>query len=202
MRSRLYLSLGINVALLAVAATSSGGAEINVTNDQKHRWGESQIAVNPRNPKNIVFATVGTGFTNDCQAHSPACEMVTADFGVGMPFPQARGIFTVPDFTVVAAFVSFDRGKTWKLQKSGVTADLTAGSATSDKVCWVAGKAGTLLLTTDGGKRWKQLPSPISEDLGGIHATDALHASIWDVPNRKSFETTDGGATWNPISIK
>jgi len=97
---------------------------------------------------------------------------------------------------------STDRGKTWKPQRSGVTSDLTAGSATSDKVCWIAGKAGTLLLTTDGGKHWKTISSPITEDLGGIHATDALHASIWDVPNRKSFETNDGGATWDPISNK
>lgn len=97
---------------------------------------------------------------------------------------------------------STDRGKTWKMQKSGVTEDLTAGSATSDKVCWVVGKTGTLLLTTDGGKHWKHISSPITDDLGGIHATDALHASIWDVPNRRSFETTDGGATWNPISNK
>jgi hypothetical protein len=95
---------------------------------------------------------------------------------------------------------STDRGKTWKLQKSGVASDLTAGSATSDKICWVIGKAGTVLLTTDGGKHWKQIPSPITEDLGGIHATDPLHALIWDLPNRKSFETTDGGATWNRIS--
>jgi hypothetical protein len=114
MRSPLSVSFGIAAALLAVAAASAPAAEINVTNDQKHRWGESQIAVNPKNPKNLVFATVGTSFTNDCQAHSPACEMVTADFGVGIPFPQARGIFTVPDFNVVAAFVSFDRGETWK----------------------------------------------------------------------------------------
>lgn len=91
---------------------------------------------------------------------------------------------------------STDRGKTWKPQQSGVTADLTAGSSTSDKVCWVIGKSGTLLLTTDGGKHWKLLTSPIVDDLGGIHATDAFHASIWDVPNRKSFETSDGGATW------
>jgi len=97
---------------------------------------------------------------------------------------------------------STDRGKTWKPQESGVTSDLTAGSATSDKVCWAAGEAGTLLLTTDGGKHWKQISSPITEDLGGIHATDALHAAIWDVPNRKSFETSDGGVTWNPISNK
>jgi hypothetical protein len=91
---------------------------------------------------------------------------------------------------------STDHGKTWKPQQSGVSVDLTTGSATSDKVCWIIGKAGTLLLTTDGGKHWNALSSPIAEDLGGIHAADAMHASIWDVPNRKSFETNDGGVTW------
>jgi len=92
---------------------------------------------------------------------------------------------------------SADKGKSWKVQKSGVTTDLTAGSATSDKICWVVGKAGTVLLTNDGGKHWKQLVSPIGADLGGIHATDALHASLWDVPNRHSYETADGGMTWS-----
>jgi Photosynthesis system II assembly factor YCF48 len=91
---------------------------------------------------------------------------------------------------------STDGGKSWKLQDSGVTADLTAGSATSDKVCWVIGKSGTVLLTNDGGTRWKRLASPISGDMGGIHATDSLHATIWDVPHRQSYQTTDGGATW------
>jgi photosystem II stability/assembly factor-like uncharacterized protein len=91
---------------------------------------------------------------------------------------------------------STDRGKTWRPQSSGVTADLTAGSATSDKVCWVVGKAGTLLLTADGGKHWTLLSSPIQEDLGGVRATDASHASIWNVTNRISYETADGGETW------
>jgi Photosynthesis system II assembly factor YCF48 len=93
---------------------------------------------------------------------------------------------------------STDGGKTWKKQNSGVTVDLTSGSATSDKVAWVAGKNGALLLTTDGGKHWKQITTPIKEDLGGVHAVDRTHASIWDVTNRKSFETSDGGETWKP----
>jgi len=93
---------------------------------------------------------------------------------------------------------STDGGKTWKKQNSGVSADLTSGSATSDKVAWVAGRNGALLLTTDGGKHWKQITTPITGDLGGVHAADATHASIWDVPNRGSFETSDGGETWKP----
>jgi len=95
---------------------------------------------------------------------------------------------------------STDAGKTWRTQESGVTADLLSGSAPADKVCWIAGKAGTLLLTTDGGKHWKQVASPISDDLGGVHALDAQHASISDVPNSKNFETSDGGLTWKLVA--
>jgi len=93
---------------------------------------------------------------------------------------------------------STDGGKTWQRQTSGVSVDLASGSATSDKTAWVAGKSGTLLLTTDGGKHWKRIATPITGDLGGVHALDARHASIWDVPNRRSFETSDGGNTWMP----
>jgi hypothetical protein len=91
---------------------------------------------------------------------------------------------------------STDGGKTWQSQRSGVSAELQAGSAPSDRVCWLIGKAGTILLTTDGGKHWKQVTSPMREDLGGIHARDAQHAAIWDVPNRNRFETDDGGTNW------
>ena len=93
-----------------------------------------------------------------------------------------------------------DHGKTWKLQKSGVGTDLSAGSATPDNACWVIGKAGTILLTTDGGKHWRQVTSPNAEDIGGIHATDAQHATIWDASNRRSFATSDGGVTWTPAA--
>jgi hypothetical protein len=93
-----------------------------------------------------------------------------------------------------------DGGKTWKKQTSGVTVDLTSGSATSDKVAWVAGRSGTLLLTTDGGKHWKQIATPITGDLGGVHALDQAHASIWDLSNRKSFLTSDGGESWTPAA--
>jgi hypothetical protein len=95
---------------------------------------------------------------------------------------------------------SDDSGITWKAQKSQVNVDLSAGSAASDRVCWVVGKAGTILLTTNGGKHWKLIVSPLVEDLGGVHAVDAKHASIGNVGNQKSFETADGGMTWTPAA--
>jgi len=94
---------------------------------------------------------------------------------------------------------SSDGGASWSRQTSGVLVDLTTGSAPSDKVCWIVGRVGAVLLTTDGGAHWKTLSSPLSEDFGGIHATDALHATIWNARNTKTYETSDGGLTWKPV---
>jgi len=91
---------------------------------------------------------------------------------------------------------SNDNGKTWESQYAALTVTLTSGSAPNKKICWIAGAGGTLLRTTDGGKHWKLVTTPISADLGGVHASDAKHASIWDVSHRLSYETSDGGVTW------
>ena len=94
---------------------------------------------------------------------------------------------------------SKDGGSTWSRQVSGVLVDLLTGSAPSDQVCWIVGRAGAILLTTDGGAHWKVVQSPLAEDLGGIRASDALHATIWNARSTKSFQTSDGGLTWFPI---
>jgi hypothetical protein len=91
---------------------------------------------------------------------------------------------------------STNGGRSWIRQSSGVAVDLLTGSALSDKVCWIVGRVGAILLTTDGGEHWKLLSSPLKEDLGGIRATDALHAMIWNARSTKYFATSDGGLTW------
>ncbi len=94
---------------------------------------------------------------------------------------------------------SKDGGSSWSRQTSGVLVDLISGSAPSDQVCWIVGRSGAILLTTDSGAHWKIIPSPLKEDLGGVRASDALHATIWNARNMKSFETSDGGLTWKPV---
>jgi len=96
--------------------------------------------------------------------------------------------------------VTTDAGKSWKTLVTGAAVQLTSGAAPSSKVCWIAGHGGTLLLTTDRGGHWKSLTTPIAGDLGGVHAVDAKHATIWDMANRVSYETSDGGATWKQVA--
>ena len=94
---------------------------------------------------------------------------------------------------------SKDGGSSWSRQTSGILADLLTGSALSDQVCWIVGRAGAILLTTDGGAHWQLIHSPLTEDLGGVRAMDALHATIWNTRNTRSFETSDGGLTWTHV---
>jgi hypothetical protein len=91
---------------------------------------------------------------------------------------------------------STDRGITWLPQNTGAKIELLAGSAPSDAVCWLAGREGTILRTTDGGGHWSKLVSPITGDVGGIRAEDALHATIFKAGSNTRFATSDGGATW------
>jgi hypothetical protein len=94
---------------------------------------------------------------------------------------------------------SKDGGSSWSRQTSGVLADLLTGSAPSDQVCWIVGRVGAILLTTDGGAHWKVIQSPLAEDLGGVRASDAQHAAVWNARATKSFQTSDGGLTWTPV---
>jgi hypothetical protein len=95
---------------------------------------------------------------------------------------------------------SADAGVTWTLQKSGVVADLLAGSAPSDKVCWLVGRAGTVLRTTDGGAHWHKVRSPSADDLSTVFAVDADQATVSPASNNKSYKTSDAGRTWTLIT--
>jgi hypothetical protein len=87
-------------------------------------------------------------------------------------------------------------GITWKLQKSGVKVELLAGSAPNEAVCWIVGRRGTIVRTTDGGKHWRKVLSPIGGDVAAVQAVDALIATISDADKSATFVTHDGGATW------
>ncbi len=88
-----------------------------------------------------------------------------------------------------------DGGVSWMREESGVNVDLLSGSAPSETVCWVVGRMGTILLTTDG-EHWTKTASPGTQDWIGVQAMDALHAIVWDLNRAHKFSTSDGGQTW------
>jgi hypothetical protein len=91
-----------------------------------------------------------------------------------------------------------DAGKTWTLQSSGVTTDLLGGSAPTDKVCWIVGSSGMILRTTDSGTHWQKVHPPTQDDLRSVFAVDARQATV--SPANGTYQTTDGGATWNKLA--
>jgi len=93
---------------------------------------------------------------------------------------------------------SEDGESTWSVQPSGVLNDLVAGSAPSDKICWVVGRLGTILRTTDGGAAWTKLHSPIADDILSVFAVSAQQATVFTAHG--SYQTLDGGATWNKLA--
>lgn len=98
---------------------------------------------------------------------------------------------------------STDGGATWAPQSSPVHADLVAGSAPSETVCWIVGRNATILRSTDG-VNWQLVPSPKQAeqsaqppDWTSVEARDAQSAVIGTEDGRH-FSTSDAGKTWQP----
>lgn len=89
---------------------------------------------------------------------------------------------------------STDGGATWVATPTGIAAEITAGASPAPTVVWLAGRAGVVLLTTDG-RTWRRLAFPEATDLSAIRATDGRIATVTTADGRV-FATTDAGATW------
>jgi len=84
----------------------------------------------------------------------------------------------------------------WDPQASGVIVDLVAGSAPAPSICWIVGRAGTILRTLDG-YHWTKIIAPVGDDLVTVVANSATDATITDAAGLR-FATSDGGMTWRP----
>jgi hypothetical protein len=91
---------------------------------------------------------------------------------------------------------SSDAGSTWRVQWTNANAHVIAGAAPSVETCWLVGRNGIILLTTDG-KKWRTIAPPADADFVGVAATDASSATVTTTDDRK-FTTTDGGKRWIP----
>jgi len=156
---------------------SSQHFEVNVTKDPENRYGEPQIAVNPKNPNNLVYAVMALGTTYECQnAGRPECAEAHSVFG-----PQPAGLIQdMPGFSHVRVYSSLDGGKTWKRATIAATPPdapqlvergdplVTAGPNGAFYVGWDAIRfcdcattiidAGGIAVSksTDGGRTWSK----------------------------------------------
>ena len=76
---------------------------------------------------------------------------------------------------------SRDAGATWQSVPIPTTPLLAGGSAPTNTVCWLVGRAGTVLLSTDG-TTFRQVTKPADADLG-VRARDRRAFS--DSQNRR-----------------
>jgi photosystem II stability/assembly factor-like uncharacterized protein len=91
---------------------------------------------------------------------------------------------------------STNGGASWDSTQTGVSMPLTAGAAVSPTVCWIVGRGGVIILTTDG-RTWRRVPLPEITDVSSVRARDARTATVTTADGRL-FSTTTAGATWIP----
>ncbi|KAF4915611.1 Ycf48-like protein [Colletotrichum viniferum] len=93
---------------------------------------------------------------------------------------------------------------TWEILPTGSKQQFRGLSPVSDKIAWVSGTNGTVLLTTDGGASWSSVgPSLAPEDaelqfrdVQAFSAEKAVILSIGEGADSRVYITNDGGASW------
>lgn len=99
----------------------------------------------------------------------------------------------------------------WAKQKVNTLAWLNSVYFSDDKRGWIAGSAGTLLVTEDGGASWKKTKVPTLDVIRRVYFSDA--DTGWLLCERKReqssgmsapsylLKTTNGGFNWDKIEI-
>jgi hypothetical protein len=86
-------------------------------------------------------------------------------------------------------------GSTWQTAPVDPALMVFAGGAPSRLVCWLIGRNGVVLLTTNAGGTFVRTDVPGGPDLSAIRVTDERQASVTTTDGR-TFTTTDAGMTW------
>lgn len=89
----------------------------------------------------------------------------------------------------------------WEARNSGTDARFRGLAAVSRSTAWAAGTKGTVLLTRDGGRRWRTVSPPGAGALEfrDVKAFDARHAVVLAIGEGEAsriLRTDDAGRTW------
>jgi hypothetical protein len=95
---------------------------------------------------------------------------------------------------------STDSGATWTSQRTAIPVVFAAGAAPARDVCWIVGRSGAVMLSTDG-TTWQLRPFPEPVNLTAVRAVDSKTAVVTTADGRQ-FSTTDGGASWSKLPLQ
>jgi len=101
--------------------------------------------------------------------------------------------------SLLLAFTSMPAQSRWSVSSTAEKGDLVAVYFTSAERGFIAGDAGYLASTTDGGKTWTKYPLNTPEDINEIYFRNDDNGYL--VAGRKMFITRDGGRTWQETRI-
>lgn len=87
----------------------------------------------------------------------------------------------------------------WKADKVKANGDLVAVYFTSAENGWIAGDAGYLASTNDGGKNWTKFALNSTEDINEIYFRNEDNGYL--VAGKKMFITRDAGRSWQETRI-
>jgi putative zinc finger protein len=88
---------------------------------------------------------------------------------------------------------STDRGTTWTVEHTA-SQPIAGGASSSADVAWFFSRDGLVVRRTPGG--WVETRAPAGVQIVSLDATSATQATVRAADGR-TFETRDGGATWN-----
>ncbi|MBC7900801.1 MAG: hypothetical protein H7070_12205 [Saprospiraceae bacterium] len=101
-------------------------------------------------------------------------------------------------FSVLLSHIICGQG-TWKTSRAQAGGDLVAVYFTSAEKGWIAGDAGYLAWTSDGGRSWSRYVLNTTEDINEIYFRNDSNGYL--VAGKKLFITSDGGSSWLDTTI-
>ena len=141
---------------------------------------------------------IGCGSEKQAPPQKPPFPMVTAENLFAVDVLDQQHVWIVGFNSVIVH--TPDGGKTWNMQKSGVTVPLCDVSFVNIQTGWIAGRVGTLLSTEDGGKTWETQSSGTNRNLFGLCFVDELYG--WAVGEFGTILHTSNGFSQHACRIR
>ena len=180
----------VTVEAQAATVTSAEPTQHPLADNSAGNAGGSAAEATPKKARPMFMAAGGAAVGN---------QMITVEAPLDhsarmlVPSPDPQVLWRISSGRYVE--MSVDAGTTWRTQWTSPTAHVVAGSAPSIDTCWLVGRGGIVLLTTDANK-WRTLTPPADADFGSVAAVDASSATVTATDGRQ-FKTSDGGKHWS-----